>query len=243
MKNSLPDNPGTIRESQSEKAQDTSVVKAYTLSELTHELCFFNHGSLFQYAGFRYPEMDPASEWMSKQDSATPVLMILPFKHVLFTGLSVPAIDDSRFGSIPFSNVVFAAHKDCWPKLKAFLSGVASIDRKKKLYSQTYSEDINLPDPSIVARGGVVTADTPRVQVTVFCVDSNQKNVKFLQPQGSDVFSRCVSLPANPRTCDVAKAVFADNFEPLGERCDQDFCKKLLESLDDQGAKTDGDST
>lgn len=243
MKNSLPDNPGTVRETQSEKTPDTNTVKEYAVSDLAHEMRFFNHGSLFQYGGLRYPEMDPVAEWMSQQDSSTPAIMILPFKYALFPGLDVPAIDDSHFSNIPFSNVVLAAHKDCWPGLKSFLRGVASVDRKKKIYTQTYSVNIELPDPAIVSRGSVVTAYTPRIQVTVFCVDSNQYNIKFLQPTGSDVFSRCVSLAAYPCTCDVAKAVLADNLEPLGERCEPDFCKKLLDSIDDQGVSPDGDST
>jgi hypothetical protein len=213
----------------------TSVAK-FTLNELAEDWHFFNHGALFRYCGMEYPKQDPVADWYARQEIGTDVLL-QPFKTLLFDGLNSPI----HVGPLTWGHVICGVKHPYWEDFLNFMGGVATMDRRKKLYAQTFVGDINILDPVLVERSSVLDPKIPLVSVSMFCADTNKERWEIRPP--ATVAGRPRFVQRNPReeVVQMGRAVLSGDIEHLQHKDNPAFQPLLDKYTELTGGKPNGD--
>jgi len=236
MANRLPDKPGKIWVEGMDTAPAPRRAAKFALSELAEDWHFFNHGALFQYCGMEYPEQDPVTDWAARQAIGTDVLL-QPFKAKLFPGLDVPL----PIAGLTWANVVCGVRHAYWDDFLGFMGGVATVDRKKRLYAQTFVGDIKILDPVLVERRSVLDPSIPLITVSVFCADTNNERWEIRPPQTVGGSAQFVKRPPRPEVVQMGAAVLSENLDALQHKDNPAFQPLLDEYIKLTGVNPYGD--
>jgi hypothetical protein len=182
----------------------------FALSDYADEWHFFNHGTFFSHAGFKYPAEDPVADWYVEQPPGT-ALLLQPFARCLIAGM-VPV---TGLGKLTWGHIICGVRKELWQRLFEFLGGVCSVNRQTKRYSQTFSGDLDIPDPVLVERHSILKLDIPTIRLTVFCTDGNVDRWELRPPTAIAQPMRMVRMPPRQEVVDVGNAVLSGDFSNL----------------------------
>lgn len=165
----LPQPTGKVATVTAETLPPPAEASKFTLSDLEDDWIFFNHGALFSYCGMRYPQQDPLADWYAQQPEGTEVLQ-QPFKQLLIGNLNVSA----RIGNLTWGHVICAVRKPLGASLLMFLRSVATVDHRLGIYAQTELVAIDIPDPVLVERHGILHPRIKLITVAIVCADTNK---------------------------------------------------------------------
>jgi len=203
---------------QRSTGQPETQAARFALSEYAEEWHFFNHGAFFSYAGFAYPYEDPVGDWYESQPIGTQ-LLLQPFVRPIIEGLCpIPGL-----GNITWGNVVCGVRKELWPALFEFLGGACSVDYKQKSFCQPFSGELDIPDPVLLERHGILTVDIPTIKLTVFCIDGNKQRWEVRPAASPTAPLRMVQMAPRPETIAMGRAVLSGDFSELQHRHNSAF--------------------
>lgn len=111
------------------------VQMAESLSALSDDFVFFNHGLLFTEAGFT---ADPVEEFMLKKDNYEAVFAV-EYDRPLFRGVNF--VQDSSW-----NNILLGCKRDLWPDLYLLLNTLIAVGYKG-VYS-CFMQNAYMPDPN-----------------------------------------------------------------------------------------------
>ena len=151
-----------------------------------------------------------------------------PFQRTIIEGLG-PINGVTGLAGITWGHVICGVHHEQWPSLHEFLNGACTVDRKKKLFAQPFSGDIEIFDPVMVERHSLLTPDLPTITLTVFCTDGNDARWEIRPPQSPMEACRMVELPARPKVIELATAVLSGDFSKLADYENDVFARQLAE--------------
>jgi len=189
-----------------EKREDTPVdtkPAIFSLSDMSEDWHFFNHGAFFSFAEFNYPVQDPVADWYAQQPLGTEVLL-QPFTKPVFDGLIAP----TYLGNLTWDNIICGVKKERWQSLWEHLGGICAINTPDHRFYRAFSGDLEIADPVLAERHSILYADIPQITVTVFCVDGNMARWEVrpaISPIGQP---RIVKMPPRQDVMDMAEAVF-----------------------------------
>ena len=202
--------PGHTWEEERESTAPDVQHSKFTLNDLSGEWHFFNHGAFFTFAEFDYPQQDPLADWVAQQ-SPRPTVLLQPFRHKVFDGLTAP----THFGSLTWDNVVCGIEKNHWQNLFEFLGGVVAMNSKLKRYYRPFSLDVKVPDPVLSERYSIIRyPDIPQIEVTVFCIDGNTNRWEIHPSLTPSVPPRVSMLLPRRAVITEANAVFGGTLPP-----------------------------
>lgn len=207
----------------------------FGLSELAEEWHFFNHGALFQFCGMEYPKQDPVADWCARQEIGTRVLL-QPFKRQLFEGLDAPV----HVGNLTWGNVICGVKHPYWDDFLNYMGGVATMDRRKKLYAQTFVGDVQMLDPVLVERSSFLDPKIPLITVSVFCADTNKERWEVRPPTTVATVPTFVKRPPRPEVVQMGRAVLSGDMEMLQHKDNPAFQPLLDKYIELTGGKQDG---
>jgi hypothetical protein len=165
--NQLPKKPGTEWRDRHEVIPVPIKAPKYSLTDMSKDFHFFNHGALFAFGGLTFPREDPLNDWYAMQPKGTPVIKEA-FRAKIFEGMPLLA------GNATWDHVLCGVRHVDWQGLWQFLCGTAICDRKTHKYREVFSGDINILDPVLIERFSVFDDRSfSEVRVTVFGIDGN----------------------------------------------------------------------
>jgi hypothetical protein len=201
--------PGDEWTEQREAGLDTQQSR-FTLTDLSDEWHFFNHGAFFSFAEFAYPGQDPVGDWYAKQPFGTEV-MLQPFTKPVFNGITAP----SGLGQLTWDHIVCGVRTELWPALFEFLGGVCSMNGKTDTFYSAFSGDIDVLDPVLAERHSIFDPRLPKVTVTVFCIDGNKDRWEIRPGISAVDPPRMLRVPPRKEIQDLAEAVFHGDVQKL----------------------------
>jgi hypothetical protein len=209
----LPDKPGKVWTGTHDTSPAPTKAVRYSLSELSKHYHFFSHGALFSFGGLAYPHEDPLVDWYALQTPGTPIIKET-FQRPIFDGLLTTA------DNVSWNNILCGVRHDDWQSLWTFLCGTAIVDRKNHLYREVFSGDVELQDPSLIARYGVLQTPLSQITVTVFCVDGNDARYEVRTPGIVDT-AGFYALPPRQEVRARASMALTGNYSELSSKDNQ----------------------
>lgn len=205
----------------------------FTLRDLSAEWSFFNHGTLFKYAGFEDPFRDPVSDWFNSF-TPQPEFLKQAFERQIFDGLDTPAYLGPRARPTTWNHVICGVRTCYWPQLLDFIAGVVAHDPRTKEYFQVFYGTLDILDPGFVERHSLFKPGLPTVSVTCFCVESNRRRWEFQKPLSDMQPPYIMEMPPRPEVQQIAKSLQAGDLAPLQAKmspAQREFLKRYQATL------------
>ena len=222
----------TTKEQRTTEAPETAPLR-FTLTDLSDDWVFFNHGALFAYAGFKDPDEDPLNDWFNAQDPQ-PVYLKQAFERPLFEGLDHPAYHGPRARQTTWNHTICGVEQEFWPEVLRYLAGVVSHNKPRRQLFQTFYGELEILDPGCVERFGLLHLDIPKVKVTVICIDAGHARWEFRLPSNPIGCPYVAELPPRPEAVKITEAFFAGDNLPLASKLDpanDPFLREYMETL------------
>lgn len=177
---------------------------AASLTELAKEYVFFSPGLLYTHGGL---DRDPVQEFVNESPDDVQVA-VMRFDKPLFNGL--------RFadGRIDWNHMLLVAERGQWDALRKALGTVGIIDSKKKIFYRSVTTSVVIADPVIMDKATVIPHPIPEVEVIVFALDGNTRQVLVAQPQTLLGTPSVVIKNPQKETAEFAKRLFAGDPNP-----------------------------
>lgn len=222
----------TTKTRRTDGAPETAPLR-FTLTDMSSEWTFFNHGALFAYAGFQDPQEDPLNDWFNSKQPQ-PLYLKQAFERPIFEGLDTPAYNGPRSRPTTWNHMICGVETEYWEEVRHFLAGVVSHDQRKKELYQTFYGELEVLDPGYVERYGLLHLNLPKIKVTVFCIDAGHARWEFRLPENPIGCPYVMELPPRPSVVEIARAFFAGDHTPLANKLDPEhdpFLRQYMETL------------
>ena len=144
--------------------QALKINQATRLKDLSREYAFYTPALI--YMKIRLMGRDPMSQFIAEYGKQV-VPFSLKFAKPVFHGLNLDR-DTS------WNYVLFGVEREHWEAYKSFMGTMAFTDRQLKFFTRIRTKEIVIADPLFFERATVLPARLPLLDLTVFCLDSNQ---------------------------------------------------------------------
>jgi hypothetical protein len=149
--------------------QPLTLTPGMTLSTLSEEYVFFNHGALFSYGEMR---IDPAEEYIAEH--RTPLRLVLS-PDTLFEGLSN---GDKEFQA--WEHALVLVPKADWQGMASILLQTAIVNRDTKSLFRPYARELLIHD---WLQSSIATS-AAQISAVLFGLDGNKSYIGFEEKAG-----------------------------------------------------------
>jgi hypothetical protein len=185
----------------------------FFLSDMAEDYVFFNHGAFFTICRDTFADgiKDPLSDWYA-QAAGEATILREPFGRAIFAGLDAPSLEGR---GTTWNQIICGVNKEIWPDLLAFLGGIRLLDEKKRLLYSAFSAKVDVPDPGVIDQKGLLAPSVPRVDVHVFCVETNKDRWELQAPANSLGCPKLVRVTPRQEIVAQADAALAGDLQAL----------------------------
>lgn len=169
----LPDlKPGEVKAVDEGKTDPTStdVRVVDTLSGMVDDgFMFFTPALITTHGLF---DRDPVMEYLKHNPrvdkGSSP--FVVDCERAFFSGLGYGVLDN-KF--IDWDRRLYGIHKELWPNLHAFLTGIGICNRETYYFARIGWHPLTIVDQTAMASGRILS-EIPTIGITVFCISSNR---------------------------------------------------------------------
>jgi hypothetical protein len=160
--NQGPLRPGMSAKPINQEAVAVEAIKPKSLAELSGEFGFFTPA--LWYIKFPFDEQTDLFSLYASDAGKLLHPVTLKSKYAVFTGMGVGIDSDWNY-------VLYALRLEEWIDFCTWVGTLALSYAPTKLLARVRTQGFTVPDPMI---SGLVTKDTPTINITVLCMESNQ---------------------------------------------------------------------
>jgi hypothetical protein len=170
-----------------------------SLGDLSKDYVFFTPGLIFTHG--ELPN-DPVQEFVNEA-KGTPQIAFMNFDKPIFEGFRF------KDGRVEWNHKLLAIERPRWEEILQFLGTVGILDREQKLFYGVKPFMVRIADPVIMDRSAVLPSPIPLVEVVVFGLDGNKRQVLVEDVPGGLSLPKVVIHRPLPKTIAYAKKLLA----------------------------------